>query len=622
MATDFSSSKIVVARIQNRRGNRVNLPQPLEPGELGWCLDTKQLFIGLDAQDAISGIELFQGQVLNGQNIVQGIINYKILQFVTKKRRLYNAVQLIQDVNTKANESDLLQQLGLIPSSVFVDPQNRDVVTALEQNITILRDLNDVVLASVEYGARHGTSAYEDFRPGTLITYDWTETVETQAEVTPVVTAGAITGFIIDNAGLGYLVPPSVTISNYGGGPIPGSGASATAIISSDGEGRVIGFTINNPGTGYDINTVVELTAPTQSAITATATANIVSGSIQSITLLTPGAYYGGSPEVTIVGNGINAKFTAIVDLNTGFVTGFTPVNTGSGYTTATVVIQAPLSNSLYSFIYDVGLGDSVGGSQYPESNTSLSGPDDTSAAIDGRLEFLINYMNTAALSGADTITNPKLDSFGSGTLGNPDNFNLNPFGNKMINGFLFLTTPRQSSNVAALINSLSNYDKGYVTTKQNVEIITELTTAGVSPDTLYDAVYTYELPASAIFTKVQNPAQSDSSSLPLEYSIIVSDIQFMEYSLHSGPDFQQAGKLTVVCNPLIVGSESTLSDQSVEIRNNTVLNTDSPTAPDVEFSTSYDAVTKVVSVMYRHQFGAPVIMKVIARRWKSFDDN
>ena len=36
----------VISQIQHRRGIRSDLPNQLAEGELGWCLDTRQLFIG------------------------------------------------------------------------------------------------------------------------------------------------------------------------------------------------------------------------------------------------------------------------------------------------------------------------------------------------------------------------------------------------------------------------------------------------------------------------------------------------------------------------------------------------------------------------------------------------
>lgn len=47
-------SNVIPARIQNRRGKRQDLPQPLLPGELGFCTDTRELFIGADPSDVTS----------------------------------------------------------------------------------------------------------------------------------------------------------------------------------------------------------------------------------------------------------------------------------------------------------------------------------------------------------------------------------------------------------------------------------------------------------------------------------------------------------------------------------------------------------------------------------------
>jgi hypothetical protein len=66
--TDF-----IVSRIQNRRGNQVDLPQPLRPGELGWCLDTGRLFIGADPEitgAASPGIQVYAGQISSAQSII------------------------------------------------------------------------------------------------------------------------------------------------------------------------------------------------------------------------------------------------------------------------------------------------------------------------------------------------------------------------------------------------------------------------------------------------------------------------------------------------------------------------------------------------------------------------
>lgn len=59
-------SKTIISRIQNRRGLKQDLPQPLRPGELGFATDTLQLYIGIDPEEfndynKISSIENITG---------------------------------------------------------------------------------------------------------------------------------------------------------------------------------------------------------------------------------------------------------------------------------------------------------------------------------------------------------------------------------------------------------------------------------------------------------------------------------------------------------------------------------------------------------------------------------
>ncbi len=37
-------------RIKNRRGNKVDLPQPLADGEIGLALDTREVYIGAEVK--------------------------------------------------------------------------------------------------------------------------------------------------------------------------------------------------------------------------------------------------------------------------------------------------------------------------------------------------------------------------------------------------------------------------------------------------------------------------------------------------------------------------------------------------------------------------------------------
>ena len=51
---DDANLKIIISRIQQRRGLKQDLPQPLRPGEIGFATDSKQIYIGADTDDLIS----------------------------------------------------------------------------------------------------------------------------------------------------------------------------------------------------------------------------------------------------------------------------------------------------------------------------------------------------------------------------------------------------------------------------------------------------------------------------------------------------------------------------------------------------------------------------------------
>jgi len=56
-------ANIVISRIQNRRGRRKNLPQPLLPGEVALTSDTTQAWIGQDPALAVASIVVYADQL-------------------------------------------------------------------------------------------------------------------------------------------------------------------------------------------------------------------------------------------------------------------------------------------------------------------------------------------------------------------------------------------------------------------------------------------------------------------------------------------------------------------------------------------------------------------------------
>lgn len=80
-------SNITISRIQNRRGLRANLPQPLAPGELGLCEDTLELFIGKDPTQTPAGIRVFikDAQAATAQSLLStGIVVIEIDSLLTQ----------------------------------------------------------------------------------------------------------------------------------------------------------------------------------------------------------------------------------------------------------------------------------------------------------------------------------------------------------------------------------------------------------------------------------------------------------------------------------------------------------------------------------------------------------
>tara|TARA_B100001287_G_C22682960_1_gene531565 strand:+ start:1522 stop:3654 length:2133 start_codon:yes stop_codon:yes gene_type:complete len=85
MAT--SNNTVVVSRIQNRRGLKQDLPQPLRAGELGLATDSRQVFIGGDQLDSTLNKVLIFENTDNARQIVDSIADNQIISFTVPHRR-------------------------------------------------------------------------------------------------------------------------------------------------------------------------------------------------------------------------------------------------------------------------------------------------------------------------------------------------------------------------------------------------------------------------------------------------------------------------------------------------------------------------------------------------------
>ncbi len=89
MAED--NNKVIISRIQNRRGLKQDLPQPLRPGEIGFAMDTQQVFIGSDPDFAGTDnkTSIFE-TTLGAKSTTISVANNNIIAFTVPFKKFFN----------------------------------------------------------------------------------------------------------------------------------------------------------------------------------------------------------------------------------------------------------------------------------------------------------------------------------------------------------------------------------------------------------------------------------------------------------------------------------------------------------------------------------------------------
>lgn len=154
------STRIVIARIQNRRGRRENLPQPLRPGEIAVTSDTKQVWIGGDPVDMIKGVLVYADKDIA---TAQAIVDTAILEVRfndTFTQASFNSVRstLVGDGSFTLEEADILWDRTLRTSPF----NGYSVFIAADQSINAnhtLANIETAILASPG-GAPHISTDY------------------------------------------------------------------------------------------------------------------------------------------------------------------------------------------------------------------------------------------------------------------------------------------------------------------------------------------------------------------------------------------------------------------------------------------------------------------------------
>lgn len=483
------TSDKIVARILNRRGSRINLPQPLEPGEMGWCLDTKQLYVGLDEMHSIAAVQTFNG--INDAT-VNAFLNNDIIMFSTPFIRLLTPTIETNDV---PHELNALDKLSEIPASSFLLENNRYAINSLESKIRIINQFRSLIPDLI------GAGNY----PVTYL-YDWEKTQPVTATATATLSGGQISTVTVTNNGLGYF---------------------------------------NNE-----------------------------------------------APIVTVTGNGTNGAVSATVNQNGTLSLNID--NAGSGYTTISLTIAAPqtiaeMTPDLYRFNFIVGIENS-----YPSMSTFITDLNDDS---------IPTKMFVQCLQDTDgyQIAFYSADIAGAGG-----------YGYTLSNGLVYLPAIRRATNLAGIINKLSDpTGNGLVTTKQNVEILTEYSSLPMPAIQLLS----YKLDPSGTYVNVENDGSDILyNSATLQFDTNINDVQVLNYSVVSSDKLcLRVGTLTI--KTLYTGSVI-IDDEYTENRDPSI----TPlmlSGPDISFS--HTNASGVVTITYKHNFATPVYLRISSKEWNSF---
>ena len=166
--------------------------------------------------------------------------------------------------------------------------------------------------------------------------------VGTGADVTPVVSAGVITGFLINNPGIDYYAPRIIITDPDG----TGTGAAASAIIAPDGVSGIRKFVdtvpLLDPNTPNSLGQFIPVAIPDQTTFPAggigytsapivvisdstgtgaLATASVAGGTVTGIGVDTGGSGYSEAPIVTLIGGGATTNAFATATVSGGVIT-------------------------------------------------------------------------------------------------------------------------------------------------------------------------------------------------------------------------------------------------------------------------------------------------------------
>ena len=193
MAQDDGNLKVIISRIQQRRGLKQDLPQPLRPGEIGFAVDSEQVYIGADTENARSSVNnktVYLENTLGASSRVLSIANTQIIKFtvphirwpkgsnsfdgVSKTKSWYSNTDITANagiingagnVVTRAVFDDVVSSNSFITSAQTGRPFNAEDITVIVDGIKQVGDKTSssvVVNSAFDYNFISGSTGTDD----------------------------------------------------------------------------------------------------------------------------------------------------------------------------------------------------------------------------------------------------------------------------------------------------------------------------------------------------------------------------------------------------------------------------------------------------------------------------
>lgn len=255
----------------------------------------------------------------------------------------------------------------------------------------------DVVIVGLAMTVGVGTTTF-------VFTDVTTPIVSISTTFTRSLLSGIVTSISVTDAGIGYSVAPTVTISNP-------SEFSAGILTASVGVGSTVtSIFVSSGGVGYGTTPLAVFDTPSGFRVGVITAGVGIGTTLNSITLDNPGAFYATAPTLSIsgpAGVGSTAAATALIN-SSGIITSVTITNPGFGYTNTepiTVTVSGGISTATASVQISAGgtitsasiINPGFGYTTIP--NITLVGGISTATAV--------SFINSVGIVTGTSISNP-----------------------------------------------------------------------------------------------------------------------------------------------------------------------------------------------------------------------